>query len=41
MTTKEVAEEVGGLKALTATGTSVLVEGRLEASPEGTEQVGA
>ncbi|GLC38631.1 hypothetical protein PLESTB_000454300 [Pleodorina starrii] len=38
MVPKEVAEEVGGLRALTATGTSVLVEGRLEATPEGTKQ---
>ncbi|KAG2442354.1 hypothetical protein HXX76_002440 [Chlamydomonas incerta] len=38
MVPKEVAEEVGGLKALVPTGTSVLVEGHLEATPEGTKQ---
>ena len=40
MVSKEVAEEVGGLKTLVPTGTSVLVEGHLEATPEGTKQVG-
>jgi asparaginyl-tRNA synthetase len=40
MVTKEVAEAFGGLKALVATGTSILVEGHLEATPEGTKQVG-
>lgn len=38
--TKEVAEAVGGLKNLVPTGTSVLVEGELTATPEGTKQVG-
>jgi hypothetical protein len=40
MITKEVAESVGGLKLLTPTGTSVLIEGELAATPEGTKQVG-
>ena len=40
MVTKEVAESVGGLKALTPTGTCVLVEGELTPTPEGTKQVG-
>ncbi len=40
MVPKEVGDEVGGLKALTPAGSSVLVEGRLEATPEGTKQVG-
>lgn len=35
----EVAAEVGGLKALTSTGTSVLVQGTLRRTPEGTLQV--
>ena len=35
----EVAAEVGGLKALTSTGTSVLVQGTLQRTPEGTLQV--
>ncbi|KAJ9504769.1 hypothetical protein QJQ45_007860 [Haematococcus lacustris] len=39
MVTKEVAEAVGGLKHLVMTGTSVLVEGELSATPEGTKQV--
>ncbi|GFH25835.1 uncharacterized protein HaLaN_23867, partial [Haematococcus lacustris] len=38
MVTKEVAEAVGGLKHLVMTGTSVLVEGELSATPEGTKQ---
>ncbi|GFR40681.1 hypothetical protein Agub_g1272 [Astrephomene gubernaculifera] len=38
MVPKEVAEEFGGLKTLVPTGTSVLIEGRLEATPEGTKQ---
>ena len=41
MVTKEVAEAVGGLKNLVPTGTSVLVEGELSATPEGTKQVQA
>lgn len=40
MITKEVAESAGGLKVLTPTGTSVLIEGELTATPEGTKQVG-
>jgi asparaginyl-tRNA synthetase len=39
MVTKEVAEEIGGLKKLTSTGTSVLIEGALAKTPEGTKQV--
>ncbi|KAF5841787.1 hypothetical protein DUNSADRAFT_11103 [Dunaliella salina] len=38
MMSKEVAEQVGGLKQLTPTGTSVLVEGELTPTPEGTKQ---
>lgn len=38
MVTKEVAEEVGGLKKLVPTGTSVLVEGELTETPEGVKQ---
>lgn len=38
MVTKEVAEAVGGLKRLAPTGTAVLVEGELAATPEGTKQ---
>jgi len=38
MVTREVAEAVGGLKRLTPTGTAVLVEGELAATPEGTKQ---
>ncbi len=39
MVTKEVAEASGGaLNKLTATGTSVLIEGELAATPEGTKQ---
>eukprot|EP00798_Chlamydomonas_sp_ICE-L_P002360 gene2360-8668_t len=38
MVTKEVAEAVGGLGKLVPTGTSVLIEGVLEATPEGTKQ---
>ena len=37
--TTEVAEEVGGLKNLVPTGTSVLIEGVLAETPEGTKQV--
>lgn len=37
--TKEVAEAVGGLKKLVPTGTSVLIEGQLAETPEGTKQV--
>jgi hypothetical protein len=40
MVTKEVAEAVGGLKQLTNTGSSVLLEGELAETPEGTKQVG-
>ena len=41
MITKEVAEAAGmTLSKLSATGTSVLVEGVLVATPEGTKQVG-
>jgi hypothetical protein len=40
MVTKELAEEVGGLKKLVSTGTAVLVEGELTETPEGTKQVG-
>lgn len=36
--TKEVAEAVGGLKAIISTGTSVLVEGQLTETPPGTKQ---
>lgn len=40
MVTKEVAEACGtALNKLTATGTSVLVEGELAATPEGVKQV--
>lgn len=39
MVTKEVAEEVGGLKKLVATDTCVLIEGMLAETPEGTKQV--
>ncbi len=35
----EVASAVGGLKALTSTGTSILVQGTLRRTPEGTLQV--
>ena len=35
----EVASEFGGLKALISTGTSILVEGTLRKTPEGTLQV--
>eukprot|EP00983_Pelagomonas_calceolata_P028211 883430-Pelagomonas_calceolata.AAC.7 len=38
MMSKEVADQVGGLKLLTPTGTSVLVEGELTPTPEGTKQ---
>ncbi|KAK9832624.1 hypothetical protein WJX81_004893 [Elliptochloris bilobata] len=38
MVTKEVAEAVGGLKAITSAGTSVLVEGELTETPPGTKQ---
>lgn len=38
MVTKEVAEAVGGLKAIISTGTSVLVEGQLTETPPGTKQ---
>lgn len=41
MVTKEVAEAVGGLKKLVPTGTSVLIEGTLAETPEGTKQVRA
>lgn len=40
MVTKEVAEGVGGLKELVPAGTSVLIEGELTGTPEGTKQVG-
>jgi asparaginyl-tRNA synthetase len=39
MVTKEVAEEVGGLKKLVPTGTCVLIEGTLAETPPGTKQV--
>lgn len=39
MVTKEVAEEIGGLKNLVPTGTSVLIEGELTQPPEGVKQV--
>ena len=35
----KVAATVGGLKALTSTGTSILVQGTLRRTPEGTLQV--
>jgi hypothetical protein len=35
----EVAEAVGGLKELTPSGTSVLLEGQLAETPPGTKQV--
>lgn len=38
MVTKEVAEEAGGLKALTPTSTCVLIEGVLAETPPGTKQ---
>ncbi|KAL4441815.1 hypothetical protein ABPG77_003731 [Micractinium sp. CCAP 211/92] len=38
MVTKEVAEEVGGLKTLTPTSTCVLIEGVLAETPPGTKQ---
>lgn len=38
MVTKEVAEEVGGLKSLTPTSTCVLIEGVLAETPPGTKQ---
>lgn len=38
MVDKAVAEEVGGLKRLVPTGTSVLIEGTLSETPEGTKQ---
>jgi len=38
MVTKELAEEVGGLKKVCPTGTAVLVEGELTETPEGTKQ---
>lgn len=41
LVTKEVAEEIGGLKDLVPTGTSVLIEGHLEETPPGTKQVRA
>ncbi len=41
MVTKEVAQEVGGLKGLCPTGTCVLLEGQLAETPEGTKQVGS
>jgi hypothetical protein len=41
MITKEVAEQAGGLKRLVATGTSVLIQGDVSATPEGTKQVRA
>lgn len=34
----EVAEEVGGFSSLTPSGTSVLLEGQLTQTPEGTKQ---
>lgn len=41
LVTKEVAEEIGGLKDLVPTGTSVLIEGHLVETPAGTKQVRA
>lgn len=41
MVTKEVAEAAGGLKELVSTGASVLIEGVLARTPEGTKQVRA
>lgn len=42
LVTKEVAEANGmALHKLSATGTSVLIEGELAATPEGTKQVAA
>lgn len=38
MVEKELAETVGGLKELTPTGTSVLIEGTLTETPEGVKQ---
>jgi asparaginyl-tRNA synthetase len=38
MVDKDVAEPVGGLRRLAPTGTSVLVEGELKETPEGTKQ---
>ncbi|KAG7673083.1 hypothetical protein KSW81_006298 [Nannochloris sp. 'desiccata'] len=38
MVDKDVAEEVGGLKAMTPTSTCVLIEGVLAETPEGTKQ---
>ena len=38
LVTKEVAEAFGGLKDLVSTGTSVLIEGHLVATPPGTKQ---
>lgn len=38
MVSKEVAEAVGGLRKIVPSGTSVLVEGELSATPEGTKQ---
>lgn len=40
MIDKAVAEPSGGIKKLAGTGVSVLVEGHLAATPEGTKQVG-
>ena len=36
---KAVADDVGGLSKVTPTGTSLLIEGRLEETPEGKKQV--
>lgn len=36
----EVAEAVGGFSSLTPSGTSVLLQGELTKTPEGTKQVG-
>ena len=38
MVPAEVAEAVGGLKELTPSGTSVLLEGQLAETPPGTKQ---
>lgn len=38
MVDKDVAEDVGGLKAMTPTSTCVLIEGVLAETPEGTKQ---
>jgi len=39
MLSKEVADQIGGMKLVTPTGSSVLIEGELTPTPEGTKQV--